>query len=99
VWQAALGVLRGLVAAEAMQRTLRYVVLLELDPAGGWALLGAPNVAVREQVTRQLAGAVAAALGQVAGVSLGVAVTLLPAGGGRAGAVPTLADVLRRVEV
>jgi hypothetical protein len=84
VWQAALAVLRGVVAAEAMQRTLRYVVLLELDPVGGWALLGAPNVAVREQVERQLAGAVATALGQVRGVQ-GRGTGLLGAGGGERG--------------
>jgi hypothetical protein len=94
VWQAALAVLRETVAAEAMQRTLRYVVLLELDPVGGWALLGAPNVAVREQMERQLAGVVATALGQVRGVALRVAVVLVPAGGARAGAVPTLASVV-----
>jgi hypothetical protein len=94
VWQAALAVVRGSVPAEAMQRTLRYVVLLEVDPVGGWALLGAPNVAVREAVARTLTGPVAAALSAVAGTPLRVAVTLLPAGGARAaGAVPTLAGL------
>jgi len=53
-----------------------------------------PNAGLRDQVQGPLAGVIAAALGQVLGQRVRVAVAILPGGGRPAEGPPTLARVL-----
>jgi len=94
LWQAALVYLRVGLPSDDYSRTLRYAVLLELDPVAGWALLGLPTGFMRDQVADRLAAPIALALGQVAGARLRVAAAVLPGQGRLAGPMPTLAEVL-----
>ncbi|HMA36679.1 MAG TPA: hypothetical protein VKY74_19650, partial [Chloroflexia bacterium] len=91
VWQAALVYMRTGLPADDYSRILRYAVLLELDPASGWALIGLPTDYMREQVAGRLAGAIALGLSQICGATVRVAAALLPGQGRLAGSMPTLA--------
>jgi hypothetical protein len=93
-WQAALVHLRMIVPSDDYSRILRYAVLVELDRAAGWVLLGLPADYMREQVERRLAGPIAQALGQVCGTPVRVAAAVLPGQGRLAGAKPTLQEWL-----
>jgi hypothetical protein len=93
-WQAALVYLRVGLPPEDYSRILRYAAMLELDPAGGWALLGLPTDHMREQVEARLAAPISQALAQICGRTIRVVAVVLPGQGRLGGGMPTLAEQL-----
>lgn len=94
LWQTALLHLRYSLSPDEYSRTLRYAVLLELDPTTGWALLGLPTDYMREQVAQRLAAPIAAVLSGLCGAGVRVVAVVLPGQGHLGGAMPTLGALL-----
>jgi hypothetical protein len=69
-WRAAQAILRVACRPDEYERMARYVQLLEIDQARGWALLGVPNAHLRDQVQTHLTGPIQVALERACGSQL-----------------------------
>jgi hypothetical protein len=69
-WRAAQAILRLACGPDEYERIARYVQLLEIDQARGWALLGVPNAHLREEVQARLTVPIQTALERACGSRL-----------------------------